>query len=673
MASRDEMIRELKRRDMISQLKARDEAKAAAPAKDYNSPEVLAAEGDLTTKAAMKQDALDSNNILGVTARGLVRGATLGASDYIGAAGSTIGDAIVSPKDTFNNLGDRFSKNLDRERITQDVDRQEQPVLSTATEIAGAVGTGKWQPTSIVGQGLVGGATGALNSRAEDVEDFAGDVGMGIMFGSGGAMVAKAAPAAGKAIRNPIKSAKEAASAIGDAVDSVRNKTDLVTGSFKEGYRSAPDGVGATARSVGGAYNVAKTLLQTSKDKTELGDLADAIRKTYGPGTATDLSDEAVLMSKLLEPGDNLAKRHVASKYAAVHGGDAEQYIKLLNNSADDTTAARSFNKIEAGEELAGDLSNAYKETKGVAGKAYEDATGRARDAFQPQTARPLQDIDDLAASIADDETISGQAKAYFREARKRLGDDFEQLEPQEQFDRLLETRRKIKEGVKWASRTSDPGQVKLEEAYHTIGGYLKSIDDQATADAGYSAFKGLEDSLFKKVGDVKRNRIQGFDPIKVEGLFSGSSNGRRLAKQVQAAQELLESGKINPEQAQQLKATLDKIQGMQKSAGLQRDLNNFRYKDAGPSSPAIQRMTAIAGKDSAVTTAVRAPQLFLKMREEAAKLSKSQFGKSIDQLKPSDREKVAKYALWISQNEGATDTEVKRKLMDLGLMGVNK
>lgn len=521
---------------------------------------------------------------------------------------------------------------------------------------------------------LQGGLTGFGKSEAADVSGLLKDTATGAAVGGA---LGSAAYGVGRGIAQ--------GSELWDAVGGKEGLKQAAQ-AFKEGAKEGKDLGGVDISSVPGVSQLSQAyyggkraiseLAGLASTKQEMGDVAAALQKTFGPGSATDLSNNDILMQKLLEEGiagePNGAHRLVASKFAQAHGGDANQYLALIKRSPEELAAAQSFNPIAAAEELAPSTDDAFQSVRKAAGKQYDALKNQARAQFPAQGTSPVKVLSDAIEGANKYKSISGNTRAIlddaFEDLAGREGEKaFTQLTPEEQFDRILGVKQRLGKGVKWASKNELPeGQQLLADTYTKFQGLTQSLDDMAAADKGYSGFKSLENNLFKKLGTVERGRIKEFNPIKLEKLFSGSASGRSLMAQVQKAKDMLEQGILPPESAASVQQLLDKIDEMAAKASLKREMGAFRYGDAGPSSPAVQRMQAVAGKNSAVTAAVQTPQLFLKMKAAAEPAAQSIYGKSFGKLSPQEKSVVSRYALWISQNEGASDVDIKRKLASL-------
>lgn len=607
--------------------------------------------------------------------RGLAQGLSFGLADELsGALESTFTDK------TYEQARDESRRNFDAAQkanpITYNVGDIGGSVATAFIPGLGALNAGKGaRLAEVAGKAALQGGLTGLGKSDEDsaagiVKDTAIGAGLGGALGGAGYGVAKGV---GKAV---------------DTWDNIGGLSGVKQASqaFREGAKEGKELGGVDISNLPGisqfsqAYQGGKRALseigELASTKKELSNTLQAIQETFGPGASADLSNEAKLMQKLLEEGPagmpNQAMEHVANTFAQVHGGDARTYLELIKRSGDDLAAAQKFNPIEAGEELAPAAQLAFDDVRAASGKQYNDLKEIARANFTKQDSAPVRIVSSAIEDATKYESISGNTRAVLKDTFNDLAGregqaSFTELAPQDQFDRVLAAKQRLGKAVKWAAKNELPeGQKILQDTYVKFQGMLQKLDDMKAADKGYAGFKSIENNLFKKLGKVERGQIKEFDPIKLEALFSGSRTGRSLVKQVEKARQMLEQGLLQPEQAASVQSFLNKIDEMGKKASLKRDLTNFRYKDAGPSSPAIQREAAIAGKDSPVVSASKAPQLFLNIKAQVAESAKQNFGRPFDQLSQREKEIVSQFAMWSASNPTASLNAKANKFNEL-------
>ncbi|MDQ3230509.1 MAG: hypothetical protein M3Q07_01720 [Pseudobdellovibrionaceae bacterium] len=618
-------------------------------------------------------ESVEDPSILESAVRGAAQGLTFGLADEAtGALESTFSEK------TYEQARDESRK------AYQDAEKAN-PGAYLAGDVSGSIATafipgfgalnaGKGAKLAEVAgkAALQGGLTGFGKSEAEGAE-LAVDSLQGAAIGGA---LGSAAYGVGKGI-----------SKASETWDNIGGKEGLkqVSKAFRQGAKEGREVAGLdisnvpvlsqVSQAVSGGKRAISEIIDLASTKGEFDEAVAGLSKTFGPGAATDLSNNDILMKKLLEQGiagePNAAHKLVASKYAAAHGGDANQYLNLLKRSPAELADAQAFNPRTAGEELAPSARTAFDEVQSAAGRQYDALKNAARDQFTDQGEAPIGTIRAAIEDATRYKSISGNTRAVLDDTyADLLGREgqlpFMELPAKEQFDRVLEAKQRLGKAVKWASKNELPeGQQILSQTYQKFQGMLQALDDMKAADKGYAGFKRLEKDLFSKLGTVERGRIKEFDPIKMEKLFSGSATGRGLMAQVQKAKDMLDAGLLPEEQAQSVRALITKIEEMGQKAALKRDLTSLRY-DAGPSSPALERIASISGKDSATTTAVKSPQLFLKMKGNAEEIAKSKFGKSFSQLGSTEQTAVGKLALWMSQNPEASANDIARKFNDL-------
>lgn len=623
-------------------------------------------------KSSWRDSVQDEIGVLESTARGAAQGLSFGLADEITGAL----EAALSDKD--------YEKARDESRAAYKAAEAANPTAYTLGDVGGSVATAfipgvgalnaakGARLAEVAGKAAVqGGLTGFGKSEAEDAGGLIKDTAAGAAIGGA---LGTAAHGIGKGIQK-----------VSDTWDNIGGYDGLKQAgrAFKEGAKEGKEIAGLDmgnvpvisqiSQGISGGKRAIKEIAELASTKNEYTGVVQGLQKAFGPGSAIDLSDNDVLMKQLLEEGiagePNAAQKLVAAKFAQAHGGNASQYLSLIKRSPEELKAAMDFNPIAAGEELAPSAQSAFDEVRKASGREYDRLKGAAREAFQAQDTSPVRVISEAIQDANRYESISGNARAVlndtFNDLAGREGDRaFTQLSPQEQFDRILAAKQRLGKAVKWASKNELPeGQQILADAYGKFQRMLQGLEDMAKADKGYAGFKDLENNLFKKLGNVERGRIKDFDPIKMERLFKGSESGRKLMAQVQKAKAMLDEGKLPPESAAKVQALLDKIDEFAGKSSLKREMDAFRYGDAGPTSPAVQRMQAVAGKDSATTTAVRAPQIFLKMKAAASDAAKGMYGKSWGQLSPQEARAVARYARWIVENDGADPRTMERMI----------
>jgi hypothetical protein len=624
---------------------------------------------------SQKFEAIEEPSMLESGVRGVAQGLSFGFADELtGALESTLSDK------TYKQARDESRKAYDEAEkanpITYNVGDIGASIATSFIPGFGALNASKGaRLVEVAGKAaLQGGLTSAGHSDKEDLAGLAGDTLKGV---GAGAVLGSAAHGLGKGVEY-----------LSDNLDDIKGFGDAAIRGFKQGYKS--DGftgsdlldTAATVVSHGTiptpfrASRGIKGAIEALKDKgatdKELSEVAEQLRHVWGPGASQNLSKEEVLMRGLLDEGSNPAKDYVASKFGAA-GGNVDLYKSLINLSPEETAAARAFNKAEAADSLTQGITDTYRGFSDEASKRYGQLKDAARNAFPQQSTAPVQILSDAIKDANKYQSISGGTKAVlndvFADLTGREGEKaFTQLTPAEQFDRLLASKQRLGKAVKWAAKNELPeGQQILQQTYGKFQSLLQSLDDMASADTGYKQFKGLENNLFKKLSTTERGTIKEFDAGKIEKLMSDTKEGRKLAKKLIEAKEMLDNGTLSPEVADKMRPFFKSLEESMNKSKLQRDLNSFRQQQ-GPSSPAIERLQASLGKETPLSQASTIPNTFLKIREDAVKNAEVMFQKPYKELNMKQKELVGKMALWRASPEGqrASPAEMARKISQL-------
>ena len=613
-------------------------------------------------------------------ARGLAQGLTFGLVDEAtGAIESAFTDKT-------------YEQARDESRANYNEAKEANPLTYGASELGGAIGSAFIPGMGALNAGrgarlaevagkaaLQGGLSGYGNSTAEDTEGLLKDTAKGAVIGGG----------LGAAGYGVAKGAKYLA----DNSDDMKDVAETVYKGFKKGYASegAPGtdildtaiSIGTAGhvptpfraiRGVKGAVEAIKQSGATKKEiaavanelRSEIAENPDRFKNVFGFGTATDLSDDEVLVRGLLDEGDNSAKRYITNKVAA-EGHDAEQFKRIVTRSAEDTKAARSFDRVKEAEDLTDGLTDTYKAYQKEAGSKFEALKNEARDVFPQQDTAPVRILSDAMEAATKRKSISGNTRNVLNDifddvAGRADEKNWTQLTAQEQFDRIHGARQRLGKAVKWAATNELPeGQQILQNTYDKFGTILKSLDAMAEADKGFSQFKRIEKGLFKKLGNVEQGAIKDFDSTKIETLLGGTKSSRKLAKELSRFKTMAESGQLSPEAVEKMKPFMDKLDEALNKSELNRDLTKFRY-EAGPTSPAVQQLQKKLTGAGMIQTASESPQLFLKLRENAASNAMSMYQKPFKELNLGQQKAVTKFALWQEANVGASENEVKRQ-----------
>lgn len=556
----------------------------------------------------------------------------------------------------------------DKEGIRKQIEASDiqNPKASMLGSIVGGVASPSLVGTAaktIGGAALRGAASGALaggiQGAGENVkkEELLGDIargaGYGSVLGAGGGVI-------GKAISSP----KQIAESASKAAETVSDTGGAIKAGY-EGFKS-PTGVdgavaGNFARIPKASTEFFKYFKEADINRQDIADIAGKLRKELPD--VSHLPDDQLFLQAMSEPGQNSAKLFAANRVKA-SGGDEKAFLNLLNKAPEETAAGRSFNKVEAANELADGISKTYDAVKSEAGKTYDGLRNKARASFTDQGSKPVQVISDAISEAGKYKSVSGSVKNslddVFSDIAGREGDlPFTALDPSEQFDRILQARQRLDKDIKWASQNElAQGQKILADARMKLDSFLKPLDDMAAGDKAYSRFKRLEKNLFEKLGTKERGQIVGFEPTKIEDLLGGTKTSRKLGASLEGFKRQIEEGKLSPEAQAKIAPFIKQMDDALSKSKTQRELTAFRY-EAGPTSPAVQQLSQKIKPQGVVDLAGDSPQLFLKLRETIPENAKSMFGKSYQDLLPDEKVAVTKFSAWRLNNLKASERQV--------------
>lgn len=623
--------------------------------------------------------------------QGAAETASIGFDDEVGGAFTSVAKNLGA----YAGLSEPTTYEVERDKIRDSKKALQEAnpmsylggslVAGVAIPAGGAAKAGGGLAARVASGATIGGSQGAIQGYGNSDEDTLGGQlqdtavggGLGAILGGAGGALTKS-----KAIKDGVADA-----AVGAKELLTSDKAKYVAKAFGKGMIE-PGSLEGNAIDASAAFfglpvapvRTSKAAMKALEAFKELGatdaaikEAADLGRKAYGPGTMHNMSDETVLARLLIEGGDNPATRLAANTYAAATGGDGKAYLNLLTKTPDETRAARNFNPIEAGQQLKGDISDTYETLKKEAGQAYGTLRDQARGTFQLKGLDPVKDITSSIEESMRYKSISGSTRNVLDDvfadlAGRESQPAFSQIDSGEQFDRIQEAAQRLGKAVKWANQNELPeGQKILQDAWGKMKGHLHELEEMKSADAGYSTFKQIEQNLFKKLGTVERGRLKEIDPIKVELLFKNSATARRLWADIEKTRGLLGTDKLTPAQEAAFKGFLDIADKLKVQSDLAGDMNRFRYKDAGPSSPAIERLQASMRGDSGLMgRASQSPVTFLEIREAAAESAKVLFGKPFNELSLPEKNMVSEMAAWRVAKPSANLFDIQAKTQEL-------
>lgn len=555
-------------------------------------------------------------------------------------------------------------------RLQQRAAQEQNPKSYMAGSLAGGmaspgvVGSGGATLASAIGRGaLAGGLAGGIQGAGENVrpeslpQDILGGAAIGAGIGGIGGAIGRSVARPGEAIKDITTASTKAGETVSD-----------IPGALKAGFEGfkSPTGIegvvsGNIARIPKSISEFAKYFKEADINRKDIADIAAKLRQEI-PGSS-NIPDEQLFLQAMSEPGQNSAKLFAANRVKAT-GGDEKAFLNLLNKAPEETAAGRSFNKVEAANELAEGISKTYDAVRAEAGKVFDGLRNKARSSFTDQGSKPVQAVSDAITEAGKYKSIGGNVRNalddVFSDIAGREGDlPFTALEPSQQFDRILQARQRLDKDIKWASQNELPqGQQILANARAKLDSFLKPLDDMAAGDKAYSRFKRLEQNLFEKLGTKERGQIVGFEPTKIEDLLGGTKTSRKLNATLEGFKKQIAEGKLSPEAQAKIAPFMQQIDDALSKAKTQRELTSFRY-EAGPTSPAVQQMSQKISPQGIVDIAGESPQLFLKLRETIPENAMAMFNKGYQELTPAEKAAVTKFSAWRLNNLKASERQV--------------
>ena len=639
--------------------------------KPFTEDDGMAAATLAADKKFSDEDWTETESALGGLAQGLNFGLGDESAGFVTAMRNTL-------------FGDRLAKDFPESyRISRDLARDKYK------------GMQKTNPKSFFGGQMVGGAAHVANpllqaGKGASIAKQIGTLGLeGGLYGYGeteeetpggqlkdtlkgsalGVTGGALAAGDGMVARNAVPAAKSLAKvpgAVGRGVARVpgsiarapknlwNSRRTFIEGAGNPEIKGLPD----LAKTTAGVWEVVKSLTDTASKKQEFSKMLSTNKAINFKGT-----DEEFVLSELLADGSNPIKDWVADKSASLLPGqiDSQMLKRVLNIPMDKRSAARQFDRREAGEELLPEITSAYDATKKASGEAYERLTGEAKELFEDVGDAPMNMLKKNLDFAEGRESIGGNVKSVLRDAMKDIGEDFPQLSPQQQFDRLQKVRGDLGDMVDWTKKNELPqGQKVISKAYDSLNDWLQASDNKMEGDALYSTFKSFEDDLFKQVATVNRGRIKDFDSIKLEKLFKESDSGRRLMKQISRAKKAVSDGELAADDATTLYNVIKKVEEIKDLADSKKLVDAFRFK-MGPSSPAVQRQAAAMKGSKPLQEAMESPSGFIHSADQFfPPEAKKRFGKDWNELGPEDRQKLIRLWMWNRKDPEAFPAKIE-------------
>ena len=604
-------------------------------------------------------------------AQGFQQGATFG-----------LGDEVVARIKSLLPEGSSYQKELEAVRYQQKAAEEQHPIASGVGKLAGTLapalipGVGKalTGPTlaSTIGRGMLsGGISQALTSYGEtektDLADQAKEAAKGAIVGAGIGALGGAATAVAPALLSKGKEAvKTGIETIKSPIVALKSSLEAVDEATKS------RGILGVLNPLNHVKAVTNNLDALAKESNEYKVLTDTIRTELGP-TAKNLSDSDLVNVVASLPGEHPLKAFAADRIEAASKGklDKDTILTFLNQGGEIYNKARTFNKIDTTEGLAEEFSKVAKNLTTDMSARYKSLSAAARESMSKQDAETPNLLIESLNKISSYKRAPDRIKSALEDAHKELsvgktGIPWEEASPQEQFDRLIFTRREILDPeIKW-SKKEDYTQFEkeLRAVRGDLDSRLKSLDDMAEADASYSTFKNIQKTVFKRLGTV--DDLTGdieIQPTKLEALFSDSKAGREIDASIKRAKSLLEEKRLPEEEAKPLKDLLDSIDSLQSTARLQKAAKKLETYSKEPKGSEMERTAGLLGSKSFITEAVRSPKMAFRIREQLSETAKDLYGSAFESLTPAQQAATVRYQMFVQKNPKASQVEKTRIL----------
>ncbi len=642
--------------------------------------------------------------------RGSISGLSQGVSDELGgtleAGGAAIGlRGVGSPnltdirfetdEEDKESLGDTYRGMRDHRRGLNEAAHAAHPGIYTAADVTGSVATGVLVPgaSTLKGSTAIGAAQGLTRSEADLTDpslenygqaavDTAGGAAMGAAGYGVGQGIAKGAEYGGRALN----AGKEILKTAGrGAAQGAREASENVPGIL--GVREAAGAMGAvkgavqelrglkaTADEIKGIAAEARDLLAKRGGIRPLQDL-----QVIGNGkTLNNITDDEAIIGALLDEGDNGIKQWVAQKAAVSNPGqiDADAYKSLLSMPATERNAARAFDPREAASGLkrnVEDVQDLFKQARDTRFGALQDA---AKSTFDDAGASSvLGHVDDAITDAGSLNSIPSSTRGTLEDVKGVLGfgkgtklqkltpGTWQEVSRGERFHRLQQARQLLDQQLNWAKREG-LGQAEslLRGVRGTIDDALKTSPEKVEADALYRASKDVEGKFF---GSTEFRNASGgvdVDEGKIARLLGNTDSAQRFKSSIEDFRSFASHPDLAPEFKTRALSLIDDLERNIGTADNKRAISQFRHAQ-GPSSPAIERLQSVSGKNSLIKDAVQAPAGFLNQADQLVKAVEQKMGKPFTAMSPEERTQAVRYWVALKNQENPNQAAIDQFL----------
>jgi hypothetical protein len=600
--------------------------------------------------------------------RGAAQGASLGFADEatgaVEAAGKTLfGDEKMA------DLPANYAKHRDESRANYKAAEEANPWSYRGGELGGGLASGI--ATGGLGAGIKGaaalGAVSGLGAGEGDLSDQA-------LSTAKGAGIGAVAGAVGKGIGKVLDGSA------GDAARAFRRGASDAVSEVKPGI----PGVEQIEKTYAGIKGGLKEISQTAAGKQEFADVAQQARQVLHAnpesGAIGKLSDDEAVTQALMADGPNPIKNWYANKSVINNPGQgtADDYLKVLNMSGEERAAARAYDPMKAAGELQPTIEDGANTFRNVRNARTQELQNQARSNFQQDDASGLMDhfnsqIEDAnkfsstksAATVLEDAKniiASGKApKSYgLKEGDLGIMQENGEAGNEELFNRLQKARQFLDNHIDYNKQGLTEGEKLLKETRGQIDDILKTSPEKVEGDAFFRKSKEIENNLVK-VTEFRRDGSTEVDESKIKRLLGDNDAARRFKDSLVEARSFASNEQLPADFRADMVSMVDSIEKQIGVADNSRAMNTLRYKNSGPSGPAIDRMNSIQNKNTLLQDAVNTPSGFLNSVDGLKKYAMDKTGVSYADMSSSQQLGVTRFWTWMKGNQGATEAAANK------------
>lgn len=570
---------------------------------------------------------------------------------------------------------------------------EQQPVAFIGSKVLGGVAGGAIAPAlnTLKGSVALGAGMGLAESEADLTKPSLENFGQAAIDTAGGAAAGALGYGVGKGLE------KGASAAMGLAQNANKILTAIGRGAARGSKEVSEDlprfiginEIGTTVGALKGAVDEVKAL---GKDLAEFKAVAEAARKVrplselgraevqvIGNGKAIgEFTDDEAILAALVAEGDNPVKQWFATKASTLQPGqiDADQYGKILSMGSAERNAAREFDPRVAAQGLKPVIEDTEKLFLQARSDRFKQLQDKARGAFNPNDATPaFKALDEAIESIKGVDSIPGSVRGVLSDVKKMIGNGslikqwklnpgkWENVGATEQFNRLQKARELIDDQIKWANAKGgqSTAQSVLMDVRTNIDNVLKISPDKVDADKIFSDSMRVEKNFF----DATDFRGAGVDESKIMGLLGDKDRAHRFRTSMEEFKAFVNNPELSPQFREQGQKLIDQIETATNTMQTKGELGAFRQKQ-GPTSPAIERLQSIQGKNSLSQDAVRNPAGFVNSADQFSKYITKRLGKPLEKMEPADRQKSLLFWSWTRKNQDASPQQYEAKFKEL-------